>query len=567
MSDPPRSSFDLLSEPWIVVRRLDGSSDELGILDVVRQASALRGIGGELPTTTFAVIRFLLAILHRSFVPDAPPTVFWGSLWSADQLPAEVIESYLSQFAGRFDLLHSETPFYQVADLRSVGGGAAGLERLIADVPNGAQFFTTRAGAALRSIPFAEAARWLLHANAFDVAGIKSGAVGDSRVKGGKGYPIGTAWCGNIGGVLLEGDTLRETLLLNLVLGDPLHDFSPLSEEDLPVWERPPLTAAVETCEGVPREWPEGPADLYTWPSRRMRLVHDGRFVTGVILAIGDPLGPQNQFSEPMTTWRRSENQEKKRGGRVYMPRQHDPARSMWRGLASLIPHGVREQQRAEGVASLAAGNLEWVRRLQETDFLGGPWLSPDRLLRTRAIGMEYGPQSSTVTEIVDDSLSVHAVLLGGAGSELAARAVSAVGAADLAVAAVVNLAGNLVTAAGGDNTAARDQARHNAYFILDAPFRSWLGSLDLHTDALEALFDWYGIARQQLRAVADEILAAAGPGAWVGRNNHLGRHVDTALADLWFRSALSKALPFPKEFHDDLVSAPDLLTQGKESR
>ncbi len=566
MNDPPKTSFDVLTQPWIPVRRINGTTDELSVLQTFRQAPTVRSIGGELPTTTFTLIRFLLAILHRAFVVDAPPTVVWGNLWQAPELPVEAIEQYLQQHADRFDLLNSDKPFFQVASLRSTGGGISGLEKVIADVPNGTQFFTTRAGAALESIPFAEATRWLLHVNAFDTSGIKSGAIGDRRVKGGKGYPIGTSWTGCIGGIILEGHTLRETLLLNLVLGDPQHGFATLSGDDLPVWERPPLTAGVETRGSLPREAPEGPADLYTWPSRRIRLVHDGRAVTGVILAIGDPLRPQNQFIEPMTTWRRSETQEKKLGrSLVYMPLRHDPERSMWRGLAALIPHGVREQQRRDGVSAYSAGNVEWIHRLQESDSLGGPWLPLDLVLRTRAVGIDYGSKESSVAEIIDDSLTVHAVLFAPGGSELAARAVSAVKATDLAVTALAILAGHLEVAAGGDETAAQDKARQDAYFTLDAPFRRWLSELDSTTDALDALFGWYGTARNLLRVEGQRLVEAAGPAAWVGRNNRSGRHIDTALADAWFRSALVRALPYRERSGEKGLPDSAPVISGKE--
>src|SRR5699024_2697574 len=69
-------------------------------------------------------------------------------------------------------------------------------------------------------IPPGEAARWLVHCMAFDISGIKSGAVGDPRVKGGKGYPIGIGWSGWLGGLYFEGDTLFQTLMLNTVLSD-----------------------------------------------------------------------------------------------------------------------------------------------------------------------------------------------------------------------------------------------------------------------------------------------------------------------------------------------------------
>ena len=174
--------------------------------------------------------------------------------------------AYLDQHRERFDLLHPVTPFFQVAGLRTAKDEIASLNRIVADVPNGEAFFTMRACGADR-LQFGEAARWVVHAQAFDPSGIKSGAVGDPRVKGGKGYPLGVAWAGNLGGVLAEGTTLRETLLLNLIAADTTTLRA--QEDDRPAWRREPCGPA-EAKDLVFR--PSGLRDLYTWQSRRLRL-------------------------------------------------------------------------------------------------------------------------------------------------------------------------------------------------------------------------------------------------------------------------------------------------------
>src|SRR5690606_17264086 len=156
------------------------------------------------------------------------------------------VERYLRKFDDRFFLFHSVHPFFQVADLRTSKGDISGLEKLIVDVPNGAPFFTTRIGPGLQRISFPEAARWLVHVQAFDPSGIRSGAVGDPRVKGGRAYPIGTSWAGQIGGISVVGDNLRETLIFNLVAASAPEIDLVSGPQDLPPWERPPLTAAVE---------------------------------------------------------------------------------------------------------------------------------------------------------------------------------------------------------------------------------------------------------------------------------------------------------------------------------
>lgn len=535
MTDPPRTSFHLYEENWIQVRELDGTIREVGIREAFRSAHRLHSVVGELPTTTLAITRMLLAILHRA-VRAEDPVQDWIRLWEAAELPEDKISTYLDSVVDRFDLLHPSTPFLQVADLHTNKGETTGLERIIADVPNNAPFFTTRGPAARQRISYAEAARWLVHSQAFDPSGIKSGAVGDDRVKGGKGYPIGVSWVGNLGCVLIEGSSLRETLLFNLVLAPIDAPDYPWPESDLPVWERDALSPAEEDRD----EYATGPADVLSWPSRRIRLQHDGEAITGVLLCNGDALSQQNRFAETMTTWRRSETQEKKLGHRVYMPRSHDPARSLWRSMSALLPQTERSTAFRDG-AAVPSANLEWLGLMRASGAL-----SDDFVVRTRAIGMTYGSQSSVVEEVVDDSLDIHTVLVSPDGRALARAALDAVSAADSAVSALANLARNLVISAGGDPAGgASDRAREHAYFVLDTPFRQWVAELREQTDSTAALFDWFDIARPLIRASGAELVEQAGPSAWVGRENNQGKHVDTGQAEAWFNAAVRKALPY----------------------
>jgi CRISPR system Cascade subunit CasA len=533
-----RRSFDLRTEPWLPVRTSLGV-EQLSLLDTFRRSRDVVDLVGEVPTQTFALVRLLLAILHRC-VPDGEPMEVWGELWDDEDLPMDAVEGYLSDVADRFDLLHTTTPFLQVVDLRTAKGEVTGLERLIADVPNGEAFFSTRAGAGITRMTFAEGARWLVHCQAFDPSGIKSGAVGDERVKGGRGYPIGTGWAGGLGGVMVQGANLKETLLLNLVLGQGNNhaDAIDTKDPDLPVWERTPLTASVERRKGPV---PTGQVDLFTWPSRRLRLAFDDDGVTGVLICNGDPLGPQNMHEqEPMSVWRRSDAQQKKLGRStpVYMPRAHLPERSMWRGLNALLPQEVA----SEGAAPAAfhpPGVVEWLRDLQ-----GAGVLSEGYVVRTRALGMQYGNMSSTVTEIIDDALTMHAILIAEEGAGLARMVVDTVDRTDAAVTAYAHLAANLSIAAGGDPEGVRDRAREEGYFLLDSPFRVWLLSLAGTGDPPGEQNRWFERAHRILLGAGERRIEDAGPAAWIGRLNRMGRHVSSPEADAWFRAALRKAVP-----------------------
>lgn len=531
-TEHPTVSFDLTSEPWVRCLMSDGSVAELSLRDVFARAEDVTTIVGEVPTQTFAILRLLLAILYQA-LPGCVSRVQWGELWQSG-LPINDIEDYLDRHRERFDLVHPETPFYQVAALRTAKDDVKDVGQLIFDLPSNNRLFTTRAGAGLEKLSFGEAARWLVHLQAYDPSGIKSGAIGDARVKGGRGYPIGVGWTGRLGGVFAEGTTLRETLLLNFIVSDAL----PAEREgDTPPWERAPLTAAPDgPADGRP---PRGPVDLYTWQSRRVRLVSDGNDIVGSLVANGDRSTPQNRFDrEPMTAWRHSPAQEKQlKLPLVYMPREHLPERAFWRGISGLIVHRRLPDTPTKPAATRPPGISEWLAALRIEGYL-----PDDTRIHLRAIGVVYGSQSSVVSELIDDRMSVALAVLTEDERGLSTAAEDAVAVADRGVFLLARLADNLRIASGGDPVGDADRARERAYSELEGPFLRWLSALSTQTDVAVAAAEWRAVARAILATLGEELVAHAGPAGWHGRL-HNGELMTTARADMIFRRGLNTLL------------------------
>ena len=554
---PPRpttTTFDLTRRPWIPGLRTDGVETELSLVEVFEQADRVRRLVGDVPTQDFALLRLLLAILHDAI--DGPREIEdWADLWE-EGLPLERVRAYLDEHAERFDLLHPHAPFLQVADLRTSKGEYGSLDRVVADVPNGTRFFTMRFHGAQR-LGYAEAARWVVHAHAYDPSGIKAGVEGDPRTKNGKGYPLGVGWAGNLGGVHVEGDDLRQTLLLNLIAFDTANLHTD-PERDRPAWAHPPVTAApLAAAEAAAR--PHGLRDLYTWQTRRLRLHHDGEGAHGVLLSYGDPLNPRNmQLREPMSVWRRSPAQEKKlREPTIYLPREHDPARAAWRGLGALVTGQVKgAEQRQEAAEQVRPRVLEWIAGLTVGDYLPKGYL-----VRARLVGAVYGTQQSVIDEIVDDAVAMPVVLLHRDNREPAKTAVAAVTDAEEAVTALGDLATGLAQAAGADGEGPRATARDRGFGELDEPFRGWLRDLatpeDEDTDLDSLLSDpeyparrrgaWQRIVGRTVSRLGDELIESAGEASWEGRVLDIKTGafwLNTSSVDLRFRRALRKCLP-----------------------
>ncbi|KOG31856.1 MULTISPECIES: type I-E CRISPR-associated protein Cse1/CasA [Streptomyces] len=548
-------SFDLTDRPWIRVLQRDGQEDELSLREVFARAAGIRRIAGDLPTQEFALTRLLLALAHDAL--DGPKDIeHWARLWNDKDCFAPVGD-YLDFHRGSFDLLDAQAPFFQTAGLRTAKDEISSLNRIVADVPNGEPFFSARPPGVER-LSFAEAARWVVHAHAYDTSGIKSGVVGDERAKGGKVYPLGVGWAGNLGGVFVEGGDLRETLLLNLIAADTPGLVS--ATDDRPAWRREP------TGPGGAQRTVTGPRDLYTWQSRRLRLHADTDGVHGVVLGYGDPLPARDMHPhEPMTAWRRSQAQEKKHGSKapIYLPREHDPARSAWRGVASLVADRHQATKGADGVLlSLRPGVLEWVARLVTSRKLRRGFL-----VRARTIATVYGTQQSVVDEVVDDHLTMDVVLLDQQDREYAQQAIDAAGDADEAVKTLGDLATDLERAAGSENEGRRDVARDRAFGELEGPYRTWLAALGSADDPHEQRAVWQQTAYGIVLRLGRQLVADAGDLAWTGRtvaSKHGSLWLNSALAERWFTARLRTCLgqSSPSDSPSDPAAAQEIYSE-----
>ncbi|BCB82960.1 type I-E CRISPR-associated protein Cse1/CasA [Phytohabitans suffuscus] len=535
---PHPAGFSLVEEAWIPVLDATGRRRDVSLLGLFEQAGDVRMIACELPTQTFSILRLALAILHRATGGPHGETA-WQALWRDRRLPTADIADYLGAFRDRFDLLHPKHPFYQVADLRAAKENTYRLERLIADVPNNMPFLTSRAGPGMDSITPAEAARWLVHCQAYDTSGIKTGAVGDPSARNGKGYPIGASSLGWLGGVYLEGTTLLETLLLNLVPIAP--GWRVADERDLPVWEREPQTAAEEPDS---TRGPYGPLSLYTWQSRRIRLFGDTTAVTGAMISNGDRFDWQDRhLLEPMSVWGRSGPREKEtKRTPIYLPRPHDHSRALWRGLQTLLPSPP--QAGAEPPQRLSPMVVQWLARLTVTGVVGS-----DFQARPHAVSITYGSKQSVIDEVFSDALTMNVLLL-VEDSALRATAVDAAGDAEAAVKVLRRLAENLARAAGSRDIESGDgeRAAERGYALLDRFFRDWLAHLGPDSDPPAERAAWQRLVLRAIGRLGRDLVAGAGPTAWAGRTgtDRAGRevHYSSSQADAWFRAGLAKALP-----------------------
>ncbi|OZG60845.1 type I-E CRISPR-associated protein Cse1/CasA [Bifidobacterium myosotis] len=547
----PVRRFNLLDEPWIPCILSDGRLRELSLCEVFREAPRIRSISGDLPQQNMPLMRLLLAILYCAYCDTeasrSDALNLWNYLWRRGSFDADVLDGYFDEFHDRFYLLDPERPFYQVPGLAYVGDKEYDpVGEMIADVPKPDKFlFSMRSPNALESIDFAQATRWLVFLQAYDTAGIKSPVIGNTHINKGKVYApkglSGTGWLGVIGPIMVEGESLFRTLLLNWCLYDPADDGVRLfgNKDDVPPWESddfpgPDLTVRTAFT---------GPVDALTFQSRRLRLVpnDDGTRIVGMVNCYGDVIAAYDTDAcEKMTAWRVSETQRKKLGlpAPPLMPVTHDAGKALWRGLGPILAVADRD---------LRPGVLRWVEELQTNGCLD----SQEHVLAVFSIhtqGMTYGTQSSVYETGIDDVLTLP---LSFSRRDYPAinTVVDIIDKTSMSVDLVLsNYVRNLCIAAGdhaagGRAQAAADHVREDAYARLDVLFRDRLAGFTADKDYESYGNAWRDDIHRVLVTIGGEYRSDANAPMFVERDSGRMGLMSVARATQLFLGGLNKYL------------------------
>lgn len=282
-------SFNLVDEAWLPCIRLDGTAALLSLRETLTQAQGLQTLAGDSPPQTAALHRLLLAVLHRIFGPKDEDA--WTDLWQAAAFDEGRINEYLDAWRHRFDLFDAERPFYQADDSRVRTKSTISLSHDRAS-GNNATLFDHHTEATGESLTPAQAARVLVTGQAYGLAGL-------SGIK--EKFTDGTCAGGII--FLVKGDTLKDTLLLNMI-PYPTDDAGMFlsSETDKPAWE-------MDNPFEPERAYPQGYLDYLTWQNRRVlftpELWHDETVVR--TMTMGPALRFEPTIHDPMKHYRRDD--------------------------------------------------------------------------------------------------------------------------------------------------------------------------------------------------------------------------------------------------------------------
>ncbi|AWB84757.1 type I-E CRISPR-associated protein Cse1/CasA [Corynebacterium liangguodongii] len=511
------AQFNLVDDPWIIVHDTVGTPHTVGIRSLFDGSVQAVSIVGDSPTQDYALLRVLLAIFWRAHHDALAPQLatrkgrddFEWNEWFAQTRQRlakdgrdDAVLEYLEKYRDRFELFDPVAPFMQVADLHTESGETSPISRIVPELAQ--DHFALRAGEARESLTFAEAARWLIHTQAYDHAGNKTGAVGDPRVIRGNVNSKGPGWTGQTGGTVVLRPTLLETLLFNTTKEAVFAG----NDDDHPVWEREPDTSA-----GREEAVPKGSADLATWQARRVRLFpNDGR-VTACLLTTGERIvgAGKNVFGDPMTPYRFSKNKSTENNS-AYFAQQYDRSRTMWRSLDPLIA-----TQSDPGFDDKTRAPIR-PKTLENLGDLAREGTIERDVLNLRIVSMGYGSNASVVETVVSASINLPVVFFEDdeLAKEARSTARSAATATTDAAESIGWFAGQLYVAAGGEYVFGSDAADR---FLarLEPQFNQWLAAMNWE-NLDESAERWQQVVLAEAKLQADELVAGAGPKALAGR-------------------------------------------------
>ena len=519
--------FNLIDEPWILVRKNSGETTEVSLLDALTHAHEYDALAGELPTQDVAILRLMLAVLYtvftrynadgseREYVPDFDDMVdMWKEVWDSGYLPEQPIREYLDKCHERFWLFHPERPFYQANSAKN--GSEYTSAKLNGEVAEGGSWekntkgqykdkkseykpriFSKYNGQEKDQLSFSQAARWLLHLNGFDDTALKRKE---------KIYSNSLGWIGTLGLIWTVGENLFKTMMLNFVF---TNDAPAEWYENHPIWE----SVIPREAELVKIVQPNNPAEFYTTQSRRVFLIREENKVTNFAVLGGDFFNENNVFIEQMTVWEYVAEKTQE----YYIPKCHDATKQVWREFSSITAN--KDKKRRPGV-------IQWLSFLKENKLI-----SDDTNCYFGIASFMYGePPAHKQFDYINDSLIFNINILSEKGNCCRNDIEEEIMLCDKIADDVSKLMENLSKASGlsgNDKNSKRiidfktAQAKEQYYARIDGELRRWIASVNPSQSEKERYnkrLAWRNRNKQIALALGRELINKMSSDAFVGR-------------------------------------------------
>lgn len=530
--------FNLIDTPWIVVMtKSDGSTKEVSLIELFTNAHQYLRLAGETPAQDFAVLRFLLAILHTvfsrfdgngvihngievdekflqtKFLKDEEEIDeykdqlldMWSELWNKEKLPSIIIE-YLMKWYDRFFLFSDKYPFYQVseAELNSRDISLDNttvinvkfINRLISESNNKVDLFSPMSDSYKNYHDNSSFARWLI---------AYQGYTGRSEKCKFPGMTVSAShgWLLGLGSIYLNGKNIKETLLLNLVL--PAEEVTDSEIYQRPLWE----LGFDEKLRSLDPPHPHNLAELYTnwsrliWINPEEWSSSDNKDIRTIQLP---GINSQDFFLEKMTLWQFPKSGPNKQH---FIPKTHVVGNSFWRSFGNTtLPNSKEDNHRRPGI-------IDWHNILVDKNLID------ERNVKITAVGLGYNRDaSSMVNSDIYDELNLHdKVLSDELDDGWVIRITDEVELIKATIEKTLKwFVNDILFIRQMKFSEVGSKYIDEAYYEIDEPFRNWVESIHPEDEKSVAVQRWRSQLREIIKGEADKFVKNASSRDYLGR-------------------------------------------------
>lgn len=565
------SRFNLIDEPWIsVVIDYKGATKLVGLKEFFENAHTYIALAGDMPTQDFAVMRFILAILHTVFSRyDAQGNAYemvklndcmqqleevdqgdyeeyedalldtWKDLWKAGKFP-DIVVKYLDVWHDRFYLYDDKYPFYQVtsnifldAKMYNNQGPTKDLghisfktiNRVVSEIKDNTSIFSMVTDNK-DELTDAQLTRWIIHYMGYSTTPDKTkieslyDATNIEKYTGHKG------WLYSIGGLHYKTNSMFKTLLLNLILVHPELQFR--YSMQTPAWEFSPrenvlFYLKLRSVDNLAR--------LYTDYSRAMQISKEldkeyGRCLDIVQLPV---LDKKNNFLECMTVWNYKKDTKSKKDTQLWMPNENKPYESLWRNFGMIYHH----------ISSSAGtyrnpGIIEWIRSVSRVLGsaqlkLAGQGYEGDGTSSNRIVNEMYDElylnmdvanddcDHGWVVRIRDTVENIKQVIDNTSKNSYCYKRF---------IEDIVKLEKGTIHLEKPDAVKV-NQYMNNIYYQIDKPFRDWLSSIEINENKDDKINQWNDLFRKLMFNAAQQVCVNLSARMHTGVNFKKGKKLE----------------------------------------
>lgn len=556
------SDFNLIDEGWIsVVTDYKGTTRLVGLKEFFENAHNYIGLAGDMPTQDFALMRFLLAILHTVFsrydakgepyemveldqrmrqveeVDDEDAEEYedalletWQDLWKAGKFP-QIVCDYLEAWRDRFYLFDDQYPFYQLTKEQMTPDKISktqpseilgkNMNRTISESGNKVAIFSPRYASRGNKdqLTLQEAVRWLITYQSYT-------GLSDKVIFGKEKYKSSKGWLFDLGGVYLSSSNLYKTLLLNLQLinySNP--EFNQTIEK--PCWEYSPSELLEKY---LASEILDNIAELYTAWSRGICIdkVNPEEAFSMDIIKIPE-IRHTDQFLEAMTIWRFNDSGENK--GK-FTPRKHQLNKAMWRSFG-LITKNESMDESKDKIPKRKPGIIDWLNHIE--DFIQG------ERVQVNAISMEDDGNATSwvpTNEITDEIRMEESVLNDTKDLGWVNRINDVVEETKEVVDKIYRgFINDIKKIRNIDSKDFTSKYIEEMYYQLDKPFRDWLENINYQDNKDEKIQEWLRTLKKLVIYEAEKMLKNSGTRDYIGiTEKESVKNIATAFNQFMFR-------------------------------